>query len=60
MPVEKSAGAVVFHREPKGKIEYLFLKHRNGRYGFAKGLIEEKETPQAAAEREIKEDSAWL
>jgi len=35
----------------------LFLKHRNGRYGFAKGLIEEKETPQAAAEREIKEET---
>lgn len=57
VPVEKSAGAVVFYRAPAGKIEYLLLKHRAGHWAFPKGLIEKGETPEEAAKREIKEET---
>ncbi len=57
MPVEKSAGAVVFYREPAGKIEYLLLKHRAGHWAFPKGLIEKGEKPEEAARREIGEEA---
>lgn len=57
MPVEKSAGAIVFHREPGGKIEYLLLEHRAGHWNFPKGLIEKGEILQEAALRETTEET---
>lgn len=57
MPVEKSAGAVVFYREPDGKIEYLLLEHRAGHWNFPKGLIEKGEKIEEAALRETKEET---
>ena len=57
MPFEKSAGAVVFYREPGGKIEYLLLQHQAGHWSFSKGLIEKGEKPEEAAQREVKEET---
>ncbi len=57
MPVEKSAGAVVFYRGKGGKIEYLLLEHRAGHWGFPKGLIEKGEKLEEAALRECREET---
>jgi len=57
MPVEKSAGAVVFYRSPEGKIEYLLLQHRAEHWAFPKGLIERNEKPDEAAKREVREET---
>lgn len=60
MPVEKSAGAVVFCRESDGKIKYLLLARAGERglgWGFSKGLIEKGEKLEAAALREVKEET---
>ncbi len=57
MPFEKSAGAVVFHRQPNEKIEYLLLEHRAGHWAFPKGLIERNESPEETAKREIEEET---
>jgi len=57
MPVEKSAGAVVFYREPDGKIKYLLLKHRAGHWKFPKGLIEKGEKLEETALRECQEET---
>ncbi|MDI6883072.1 MAG: NUDIX domain-containing protein [Patescibacteria group bacterium] len=57
MPLEKSAGAVVFHRRPAGEIEYLLLGQRAGHWGFPKGLIEAGETSEETAKREVKEEA---
>jgi 8-oxo-dGTP pyrophosphatase MutT (NUDIX family) len=57
MPIEKSAGAVVFYRSPEGKIEYLLLEHRAGHWGFPKGLIEKGEKLEQTVLRECKEET---
>jgi bis(5'-nucleosidyl)-tetraphosphatase len=58
MPVEKSAGAVVFWRSPEGKIEYLLIQNGLGKYwGFPKGWIEKGEDLKAAALREVDEET---
>jgi len=57
MPVEKSAGGVVFYLRPDKTIEYLFLKHQAGHWSFPKGLIEKGETEEETAKREIKEET---
>jgi len=59
MPVEKSAGAVVFYRGEGGKIEYLVLQGHRGekRWGFPKGMIEPGEKLEETALREIKEEA---
>ena len=57
MPIEKSAGAVVFRRTPEGKTEYLLLKHRDERWSFPKGMIEKGEKPEEAARREVREET---
>jgi len=56
MPVEKSAGAVVFRRE-KGKIYYLLLHYEAGHWDFPKGIIEKGEKIENTARREIKEET---
>lgn len=57
MPVKKSAGAVVFYRNPDGKIEYLLLKHSERYWNFPKGGIEEGESEISAAKREVEEEA---
>ncbi|GAI42981.1 unnamed protein product, partial [marine sediment metagenome] len=42
MPLEKSAGAVIFSRSDK-KIEYLLLHYQAGHWDFPKGNIEKGE-----------------
>ena len=58
MPVKRSAGAVVFYRNPSGKIEYLLLKHSEHYWNFPKGGIEKGEGEIQAAKREIFEETA--
>ena len=57
MPLEKSAGTVVFYKNPNGKIEYLLLKHRAGNWNFPKGLIEKGEGLKETAMRECWEET---
>jgi 8-oxo-dGTP pyrophosphatase MutT (NUDIX family) len=52
----KTAGAVIFHRDRRGKIEYLILHHKNY-WNFPKGGVEAGETDLEAAKREIKEET---
>ena len=52
----RTAGAVVFHRDKTGKIEYLILHHKNY-WNFPKGGVENGETDMTAARREIKEET---
>ena len=56
MPVEKSAGAIVFRRENK-KIYYFLIQYGLGHWGFPRGLIEKKEKLEETAKREIKEET---
>lgn len=63
MPVEKSAGAVIFKRE-KNRIFYLILhypsaSHRAKKdyWDFPKGHIEKGEKPKDAAKREVEEET---
>ena len=53
MPIETSAGAVVFYRGEQ--IEYLLLYHNF--WGFPKGHIERGEGERTAALREIREEA---
>jgi 8-oxo-dGTP pyrophosphatase MutT (NUDIX family) len=55
MPLEKSAGAIIFRREG-GKIKYLLIKYGWGHWEFSRGLIEEGESLEETARREIKEE----
>jgi 8-oxo-dGTP pyrophosphatase MutT (NUDIX family) len=56
MPQEKSAGAVIF-RMVGGVPHYLLLHYPSGHWEFAKGHIEKGEKPEAAARREIQEET---
>ncbi|MCD6500597.1 NUDIX domain-containing protein [bacterium] len=56
MPIEKSAGAIVFCRK-KGKIYYLLLHYEMGHWGFPKGHIEKGETIEETARREVEEET---
>lgn len=56
MPIEKSAGAVVFLRQ-SGKIRYLLIKYGWGHWEFPRGLIEKGESLEETARREIKEET---
>ncbi|MBI2624863.1 MAG: NUDIX domain-containing protein [Candidatus Nealsonbacteria bacterium] len=62
MPLEKSAGAVVFRKE-NSKIYFLLLHYQSGSrrprpyWDFPKGHIEKGEGPDDAARREIKEET---
>ncbi len=56
MPIEKSAGAVIFRKE-KDTIKYLLLHYEDGHWGFPKGNIEKGESPEEAAKREIGEET---
>ena len=62
MPVEKSAGAVIFRKEGS-KIFYLLLHYQSGArrphpyWDFPKGHIEKGENPESTAVREVKEET---
>lgn len=54
---EKSCGAVVFRRTASG-VQYLLIKNkRSENWGFPKGHIEEGETEQQTATREVLEET---
>ncbi len=57
MPVEKSAGVIVFYRAGE-QVEYLLLKHtRADFWSFPKGLIEVGEKLEETARREAEEEA---
>ena len=56
MPVEHSAGAVVFRRESE-QVFYLLLHYEEGHWGSSKGHIEKGETIEETARREIREEA---
>lgn len=57
MEKDESFGVVPLSFE-KGYWEVFLIQHRHGRYwGFPKGHAEHNETPQQAAERELKEET---
>lgn len=57
MKQEYSAGVVVYYPGTKGR-EYILIYSNVTRYwGFAKGGIEQGETKQKAAQREVKEET---
>ena len=56
MPIERSAGIIVFRKEGD-KFVYLLLHYGLGHWGFSKGHIEKGETPQEAAKRELEEET---
>jgi len=56
MPIEKSAGAIIFHKEDK-KIYYLLLHYQSGHWDFPKGHIEKGEGLEETAKREIEEET---
>lgn len=54
---EKSCGAIIFHRT-KQNTKILLVKNNNGRYwSFPKGHIEDGETEEQTAMREVKEET---
>jgi 8-oxo-dGTP pyrophosphatase MutT (NUDIX family) len=54
---ELSCGGIVFYKD-NNKIKYILIKHKLGKHwGFPKGHIEEGETEEIAALREIKEET---
>lgn len=56
MSLEKSAGAIIFHKT-RDKIEYLLLKHELGHWDFPKGHIERGESLLNTACREVEEET---
>lgn len=55
---EKSCGAVVYRKTEKNDIKILLVKNHNGKcWTFPKGHIENNETEQQTALREIKEET---
>lgn len=55
---EKSCGAVIYYKNRQNSINLLLVKNNNGRYwSFPKGHIEQGETEEETAKREIKEET---
>ena len=55
MPIQKSAGAIIFRRD-QNKIKYLLIKYELGHWEFTRGLIEKGEKIEDTAKREIEEE----
>lgn len=56
MPIERSAGAIIFRKE-KGILKYLLLHYQSGHWDFPKGNVEKGEKLEDTARREIKEET---
>lgn len=56
MPVEKSCGAVVF-TYIDGELKFVIIRSPEGFYGFPKGHVEDGETEEQTALREIFEET---
>ena len=54
---EPTAGGVVFRRDEKGQVEILLIQDAKDRWTIPKGHIEEGETAQQTAQREIGEEA---
>lgn len=54
---EPTAGGIVFRRNKKGEIEILLIQDAKDRWTIPKGHIEEGETAQQTAVREIAEEA---
>ena len=54
---EPTAGGIVFRRNLKGEVEFLLIQDHKDRWTIPKGHIEEGETAQQAAKREIGEEA---
>ena len=54
---ETTAGGVVFRRNSKGEVEILLIQDAKDRWTIPKGHIEEGETAQETARREIGEEA---
>lgn len=54
---EPTAGGIVFRRNIKGEVEILLIQDHKDRWTIPKGHIEEGETAQEAARREIGEEA---
>jgi 8-oxo-dGTP pyrophosphatase MutT (NUDIX family) len=57
MRQETSAGGVVVHRSGNGGFRYLVIRDSYGNWGFPKGHVEAGETFEAAAVREVSEET---
>lgn len=57
MPVEKSAGAIIFRRD-KGIVKYLLLHYESRHWDFPKGHIEKGEKELETVKREIEEETS--
>ena len=56
MPIKKSAGAIVFRYE-NNEIKYLLVKYGWGHWEFPRGGMEERESLEETARREIEEET---
>lgn len=54
---EPTAGGIVFRRAPAGEVEILLIQDSKDRWTIPKGHIEEGETAQQTAKREIGEEA---
>lgn len=54
---EKSCGAVIWRKRSEDVREYLILQHAAAHWAYAKGHVENNETEQETALREIKEET---
>lgn len=54
---EPTAGGIVFRRDKDGKVEILLIQDAKDRWTIPKGHIEEGETAQQTARREIGEEA---
>lgn len=54
---EPTAGGIVFRRNKQGKVEILLIQDSKDRWTIPKGHIEEGETAQETAVREIQEEA---
>ena len=54
---EPTAGGIVFRHNKEGKVEILLIQDAKDRWTIPKGHIEEGETAQATAKREIGEEA---
>jgi 8-oxo-dGTP pyrophosphatase MutT (NUDIX family) len=54
---ETSAGGVVFRRQAGEPVAFLLIRDSYGHWGFPKGHVENGESPELAAAREIGEET---